>query len=154
MVFLDEAGRMREHTKVDNLHDTEPLDEFFDLLKRRRPDVIGISGFSMATMKLVNRVKSLLKGSSAMPGEDSWSNQQSFDTPVIYVRDDVARIYQHSKRAEVEFPSMPPIAKYCVGLARYLQSPLNEYAALASDITAITFSETDQHLVSFVSILV
>ncbi|KAJ3551001.1 hypothetical protein NMY22_g91 [Coprinellus aureogranulatus] len=99
-------------------------------------------------MKLVNRVKSLLKGSSGgMPRDDAWTNQQSFDTPVIYVRDEVARIYQHSSRGETEFPSMPPIANYCVGLAWYLQSPLNEYAALASDITAITFSEEYQQLI-------
>lgn len=145
MVFLDEMGRMREHTKIDNLHDGEMLDEFFDLLKRRKPDVIAIGGFSMATMKLEDRVKEILRGPSA--AEEGWGNQQAFDIPVVFVKDDVARIYQHSKRSVDEFPSIPPIAKYCVGLARYLQSPLNEFAALGSDITAITFSDEVQHLV-------
>jgi transcription elongation factor SPT6 len=147
MVFLDEAGRMREHTKVDNLHDTDMLDEFFDLLRRRKPDVIAIGGFSMATMKLTHRVKEILKGIS-MPNDEGWGNQQSFDTPVIYVRDEVARIYQHSKRGEDEFAALPAIARYCVGLARYVQSPLNEYAALGSDIAAISLLDDDQHLVS------
>mgnify|MGYP002400249757 FL=1 len=130
---------MRENTKLDNLHDAELLDEFYDILRRRKPDVIAIGGFSMTTLKLAHRIKEVLKGSD--------DNSQSFDIPVVYVRDEVARIYQHSKRANDEFPSLSPIAKYCVGLGRYIQSPLNEYAALGADITAITFSEEDQHLV-------
>lgn len=144
MTFLDEAGRMREHTKIDNLHDGEMLDEFFDLLKRRKPDVVAIGGFSIATLKLTHRVKELLKGNP----DDAWNNQQAFNIPVVYVKDDIARIYQHSKRSTDEFPAIPPIAKYCVGLGRYIQSPLNEFAALGSDISAITFSDEDQHLIS------
>ncbi|TFK42525.1 transcription elongation factor SPT6 [Crucibulum laeve] len=153
LVFVDEAGRMREHTKIDNLHDPEMLDEFIDLLKRRKPEVIVVGGFSMATLKLTNRVKDVLRGSTGQPqGENSWgsapvSNEQAFDIPVIYVNDDVARIYQHSKRAADEFGTLSPTAKYCVGLARYTQSPLNEFAALGPDITAIPFEEDDQHLI-------
>jgi transcription elongation factor SPT6 len=30
LVFLDEAGRLREHTKIDNLVDHELKDEFID----------------------------------------------------------------------------------------------------------------------------
>jgi hypothetical protein len=33
-------------------------------------------------------------------------------------------------------------------LARYAQSPLNEFAALGSDIAAITLDDEDQQLVS------
>jgi transcription elongation factor SPT6 len=157
LVFVDEVGRVREHTKIDNLIDNETLDEFIDLLKRRRPDAIVIGGFSMATTKLVQRVKEVIQGppkdaeNGAMGGWGSGnkdSNEQAFDIPVIYVFDDIARIYQHSNRAAEEFSALSPTAKYCVGLARYAQSPLNEYAALGTDITAISFEEDDQHLVS------
>jgi transcription elongation factor SPT6 len=154
IVFVDESGRLREHTKLDNLVDQELKDEFIDLLKRRRPDVIVIGGFSMATTKLVERVKEIVRGNPP-PVTDGWgsdntaaNNEQAFDVPVIYVFDEVARIYQHSKRAADEFSAMSPTAKYCVGLARYTQSPLIEYAALGPDITAISFDEDDQHLVS------
>ncbi|EGN93242.1 hypothetical protein SERLA73DRAFT_126732 [Serpula lacrymans var. lacrymans S7.3] len=155
VVFLDEAGRLREHTKIDNLVDTETRDEFVDLLRRRRPDVIAISGFSMATTKLAQRVKDIVRGKpqdeTAAP--DGWgadpkdSNEQAFNIPVIYVSDEVARIYQHSKRAGEEYSALSPIAKYCVGLARYTQSPMNEYAALGADISAIMFEDEDQHLI-------
>lgn len=153
MAMLDDMGRLREQVKVDNLFDQDYRDEFTDLLKRRRPDVIVIGGFSMATSKLSARVKAIVRGN---PEEDTTAdyrppetaNDQAFDIPIIYVRDEVARIYQHSKRATDEFNALSPIVKYCVGLARYTQNPLNEYAALGSDITAITFEDEDQHLVS------
>ncbi|KAF8636737.1 hypothetical protein AX17_003540 [Amanita inopinata Kibby_2008] len=151
-VFVDEAGRMRECAKLDNLHDNEMLDEFIDILKRRKPDVIVVGGLSMATLKLTHRIKEILTGSALQRGEDAsgWgvsSNEQAFDIPVIYVFDEVARIYQHSKRAADEFSALSPTAKYCMGLARYTRSPLNEFAALGTDIGAITLEEEDQHLV-------
>lgn len=152
IVMLDDMGRLREHVKIDNLVDQDYKDEFTDLLRRRRPDVIVVGGFSMATTKLSARVKELLSGKPAEgdPATPDWrppQNEQSFDIPVIYVRDEVARIYQHSKRATEEFSTLSPIAKYCVGLARYAQNPLNEYAALGADITAISFEDEDQHLI-------
>jgi len=139
MVFLDEGGRMRENTKIDNLHDTDSQDEFIDLLRRRRPEVIAIGGFSISTLKLANRVKEMLRGTPPAP-ESAWgaSAQPEFDIPVVYVHDDVARLYYRSKRAGEEFSTISPTARYCIGLARYTQSPLNEFAALGSDLTAIS----------------
>ncbi|KAF5373643.1 hypothetical protein D9758_000608 [Tetrapyrgos nigripes] len=129
VVFMDDGGRMREYIKIDNLVDAATRDEFVDIIQRRKPDVIVIGGFSIATAKLSQRVKEI-----------------ETQTPVIYVKDELARIYHVNSRAKTEFGSLPPVARYCVGLARYVQSPLNEYAALGSDITAITFDE-QQHLV-------
>ena len=70
MVYLDQAGRMREYTKIDNLMDEESNDEFVDLIKRRQPDVIVVGGFSMATSKLSLRVKEKVNpGQTALPDE-------------------------------------------------------------------------------------
>lgn len=153
VIFLDDAGRLREHTKLDNLFAGDNQDEFKDMIKRRRPDVIAVGGFSIATMKLSRRIKELLNDSGQKDasggngwGESSTSNE-SLSTPVIYVHDQVARIYQHSHRADEEFSALSPLSKYCVGLARYVQSPLNEYASLGADITAIAFDEDYQQLV-------
>lgn len=150
LVYVDEAGRMREHTKIDNLFDQDNLDEFKDLISRRKPDVAVVGGFSIATLKLMNRVKEILGGTNnPTSGEQTWTQpaEEGFNIPAIYVFDDVARIYQHSKRAADEFSALSPTAKYCVGLARYVQSPLNEFAALGSDIAAISFDEESQNLV-------
>ncbi|KZT09507.1 transcription elongation factor SPT6 [Laetiporus sulphureus 93-53] len=146
IVFMDEAGRLREHTRLDNLVDSEYKDEFLDILKRRKPDVIVIGGFSIATMKLAQRVKEIMRP-NVEGGEYGDRREDSFNIDVIYVLDEVARIYQHSKRAAEEFSALSPLAKYCVGLARYAQSPLNEYAALGADIKAIMFDEDNQNLI-------
>jgi transcription elongation factor SPT6 len=146
MVFLDSAGRLRSQAKIDNLHDPEGLDEFHDLVTSKKPDLIVVGGFAMSTMKLGQKVKEIL--AKAAINEDGQVVNPEYQIPVQYVLDDVARIYQHSARAAEEFGSLSLNAKYCVGLARYIQSPLNEFAALGSDITAISFEEEDQHLVS------
>lgn len=148
VVVLDEGGRLREHTRLDNLVDTENRLELREIVKRRRPNIIAIGGFTIATTKLAHRVKELINPTENLPdhfGPDP--NLEPLGVDVIYVFDEVARIYQHSKRADEEFSSLTPLAKYCIGLARYVQSPLNEYAALGSDITIITFDEEYQQLV-------
>jgi transcription elongation factor SPT6 len=67
--------------------------------------------------------------------------------PVVFVNDEVARLYQNSERAQAEFAELSPVERYCVGLARHVQDPLCEYAALGNDITALSF-DPDQRLVS------
>ncbi|KAG9097196.1 Transcription elongation factor spt6, partial [Ceratobasidium sp. 370] len=242
MVFLDEEGRFREHLRLDNLSDSDNRQEFLDLLKRRKPDVIVMSGFTVATKHLMSRVREALGmpeidpdtaapggapaptpapasqsggwggqdggslgggwGAQSDAGGGGWGDQGSQagrgwgdegggggggggwgdsndtsgsggrgesggDKPtsqshnagntsgrngderlpeVMYGYDEVARIYQHSPRAEAEFSALPLIARYCVSMARYVQSPLNEYAALGSDLAAITYIEA-QHLI-------
>jgi transcription elongation factor SPT6 len=254
LVFLDEEGRFREHLRLDNLSDGDNRQEFMDLLKRRKPDVIAMSGFTVATKHLMSRVREALglpeleqETATAAPGgaptpapapanqsggwgaqsgggttggwgtqsdagggggwgdQDSqaggggggggggwgetggsggggradnnnapgsggggWgdssgdkpssqSNKNAANTSgrsgderlpeLMYGYDEVARIYQNSPRAAIEFSALPLIARYCVSIARYVQSPLNEYAALGSDLAAITYIEA-QHLVS------
>jgi len=95
---------------------------------RRQPNVIVIGGFSMATTKLIERVKEIVRGNPPAVTDgwggdmvanneqafdvrgnppavtDGWggdmvaNNEQAFDIPVN-VFDEVARIYQHSKQA-------------------------------------------------------
>lgn len=172
LVYLDDNGRLRERIRVDNLADEENKKQLQSLLDRRSPSVIVVGGFTIQTTKLHTRLKELLAGPDsessqnwgAQTSNGLWGDSQSrptpsgpssssrldkaYDIPVIYVQDDTARIYQHSKRASQEFSALSLNAKYCVGLARYAQSPLNEYAALGPDIAAITFDEDSQQLVS------
>ncbi|KAJ1309768.1 hypothetical protein OPQ81_006534 [Rhizoctonia solani] len=225
LIYLDEEGRFREHLRLDNLSDSDNRQEFLDLLKRRKPDVVIVGGFTVATKHLMSRAREALgipepdeegepsgagaagtSSSTPAPATQSggWASQSGGDsgggwgaqnnaggasawggdqasqaggawggdnnttsgdkttsqsnnsssarngderTPeLMYGHDEVARIYQNSARAEAEFSALPLVARYCVALARYVQSPLNEYAALGSDLTAITFTEA-QHLI-------
>jgi len=146
MVYLDHSGRMREHVKVDNLMETEFIDEFVDVIGRRAPGVIVVSGFSMRTTKLKERLETILSG--AADPETNLEAGIKHDIPVIYANDEVARLYQHSSRAEKEFSSFSSIMRYCVGLGRSIQNPLLEFAALKEDIKTVSLLEDDQHHVS------
>lgn len=138
--------------------DPEIRKDFSDLVKRRKPDVVAVGGFSILTVKLFERVKEVIgyeieshggqddEGATS-PSQDKEKEDKNKNlTPVLWVPDQVARIFQHSRRANEEFASLPVIGRYCAGLARYVQSPLNEYVALGADIAAISFHE-DQQLV-------
>jgi transcription elongation factor SPT6 len=159
--FLDAAGRLREHAKFDNLKEKDLENEFIGIVKRRSPDLVVVGGFSANTHRLAELVKGLVLDPEWMEtrkkeGKEVYE-QGGFDaredmrhTPVKYVPDAVARIFQHSKRASEEFGTLPVTTRYCIGLARYAQSPLNEYAALGQDITAITYDQDVQNLVRLI----
>jgi transcription elongation factor SPT6 len=154
LVFLDHEGRLRDQTRIDNLITQTSRDEFYDLLQRRRPEVIVVGGFTAATAKLRHGVNHLVNRVALNPAlnmghewEEPLDMRESMGIDVIYTPDDVARIFQRSQRAELEFGSLWPLAKYCASLARYVQNPLAEFAALGSDIAAIVFHQEFQHLV-------
>ncbi|PWN93854.1 hypothetical protein FA10DRAFT_299195 [Acaromyces ingoldii] len=162
-VFLDSGGRFREHNEYDTIaqpkpESTEALDpsarhpsrDFVELLVSRRPDVVVVSGFSPRTIMLRAQVQEcvaqavkIIAERKKVPVEDMGLCQ----IDVVTCHDDVARIYQHSSRAAEEYPSLGKLARYCVGLARYIQSPLQEFAALSDeDLLALRY-DTYQHLI-------
>lgn len=100
-------------------------------------DVKTVSG------ELSERMKSEIQSAQ---GELTAEAASKLNFPVIVARDDTARLNQQGKRAEDEFGELPALGRYCVALARYVQSPLNEYAAAASDLTAISFHPDQQLL--------
>jgi transcription elongation factor SPT6 len=154
LTFLDDAGHLREQHKLDNLSPESERETgdgrevFIELLMRRRPQVIVVGGFSPATRGLMQQVTEITTEVSArIERDDDAEEQEDYTTAddrtrqaafeCIYVNDEVARIYQNSVRAGVEFPDMAPIVRYCVALARYAQNPLLEYAALGPDLASI-----------------
>ena len=163
-VFLDADGHFREHVKISNLYapSEQERTDLVELLRRRRPQVTVIGGYSPNTKRLMADFRSFAQGVTDIivneredqPADDSdeprlsaeeLTSRATFES--IYVYDEVARLYSNSQRAALEFPDLGKLGKYCVGLARYAQSPLNEYAALGSDITALNY-DLNQKFVS------
>ncbi len=162
-VYLDERGRFREHATFDDLRPLGPRQiqerelekertrgkaEFVDhradfvrLLKSRRPDIVVVSGWSVRTAELKKHVRELVEmAHQDICDEERLENDLERDQAlidVVTVHDDVARIYQHSNRAAEEFPELQELGRYCLALARYAQSPVNEFAALGNDLTAV-----------------
>ncbi|WFD35619.1 Transcription elongation factor spt6 [Malassezia cuniculi] len=158
VVFLDDYGRLLEHTSFDSLRSPahnddgeapDPRRDFIALIRRRRPDVVVVNGFSARTVELRREVEDLVRTAhDERVADEGLSAQQASHAvvDVISCYDDVARLYQHSQRAASEFAELSVLGRYCVGLARYVQSPVNEFAALGDDLVAIQFDPAQRLL--------
>ncbi|KAK0728681.1 SH2 domain-containing protein [Lasiosphaeria miniovina] len=148
--WVEEDGRVLEHGKFINLgRDESQREAFTELVRRRRPDVVGISGFSADTNRLVKDVENLIseKGLMGTEYEDPETSEYRSDLlEVIVVNDEVARLYKDSPRAVADHPTLNPLTRYCIALARYMQNPMKEYAALGRDITSLLIHPYQQYL--------
>jgi transcription elongation factor SPT6 len=161
-VFLDAKGHISAQSKFDGLGPTEDAQAFAAFVKEIKPDVVVIGGFTAETHRLRIEADGILKDNAAqeaggdgmMQGLSGFAEHEYLDVlsrrqiPLIYVPDEVARLYMNSARAIQENPSWPPNARYSLGLARFVQDPLNEYCALGADLIAITYYPKLQALVS------
>lgn len=105
----------------------QAFDEVLDqIIQNCQPNAIGINGPNPQTEKFYKRIQEVMHRKQIV-------DNRGHTIPVIYVEDEVALRYQNSKRALDEFPNKPPLVKYCIGLARYMHSPLLEYANLTDE---------------------
>lgn len=143
--WVEEDGRVIEQGRFGNLaRDETQREAFAEVVERRKPDVIAVSGFSADTHKLVRDVEGLVS-EKALMGPD-FEDPESGDyrtelLDVVVVNDEVARFYKDNPRALAEHPNLHSVTRYCVALARYLQNPMKEYATLNKDITSIIFHQ-------------
>ncbi|KAH7412051.1 SH2 domain-containing protein [Phaeosphaeria sp. MPI-PUGE-AT-0046c] len=149
--YVENDGRVLEHGKLvefrmgnqeRGIPDGEDIAKFVEAAQRRRPDVIGVSGWSVETRKLYKDVQDIIE-QNRLTGptyeDENTGAERSDKLDVVMVNDEVARLYYNSGRATAEFPKYPPLTRYCIALARYLQNPLAEYASLGKDIVSLPF---------------
>ena len=148
--WVEEDGRVLEHGKFLNLaRDESQRQAFVELVRRRNPDVVGISGFSAETNRLIKDVENIIseKGLMGPEYDDPETNEYRSDLlEVVIVNDEVARLYKDSPRGVADHPSLHPLTRYCIALARYMQNPMKEYAALGKDITSLLIHPYQQYL--------
>ena len=155
--WVEEDGRVLENGKFTDLalgdaergtEDGADVKAFVELVERRKPDVIGVSGFSAETRKLYKQIDDIVERKELRGAdyEDEDGNDRSDKLEVVIVNDEVARLYQTSERANMEHPGFAPLTKYCVALAKYLQNPLKEYASLGRDIISISFDSAQRYV--------
>lgn len=148
--WVEEDGRVLESGKFVDLRLGDPekfkpdgrdVAAFVELVQRRKPDVIAVSGFATETRRLLGDIENIVERHdlNCPPFEDEDGNEKVEKLDVLMVNDEVARLYQTSERAAAEHPGTAPLVKYCIALAKYLQNPLSEYAALGKDIISINF---------------
>jgi transcription elongation factor SPT6 len=148
--WVEEDGRVLEHGKFLNLARDESQRELFaELIQRRNPDVVGISGFSADTHRLIKDVEGIIseKGLMGPEYDDPETNEYRSDLlEVVTVNDEVARLYKDSPRAVADHPTLNPLTRYCIALARYMQNPMKEYAALGKDVASLLIHPYQQYL--------
>ncbi|KAJ0417160.1 transcription elongation factor spt6 [Aspergillus carlsbadensis] len=153
--YVEEDGRVLENGKFVDLSvgdidrgvaDGKDVGALVELVARRRPDVIGVSGMSPETRRLYKLLTDIVEAKNLRGATytDDRDDEVSDRLEVVTVNDEVARLYQHSERAKKDHPSFAPLTHYCVALAKYLQSPLKEYASLGRDIVSIQFKPGQQ----------
>lgn len=156
--YTEEDGRVLENGKFIDLSvgdesrdiaDGENVAAFVDLIDRRRPDVIGVSGMTPETRRLYKLVSEIVDQKDLRGASYTNEHDEEISDPleVVIVNDEVARLYHNSPRARSDNPGFGPLTHYCVALGRYLQSPLKEYASLGRDVVSIQF-KPGQQLVS------
>ncbi|TRX93382.1 hypothetical protein FHL15_005657 [Xylaria flabelliformis] len=147
--WVEEDGRVIDHGKFVNLaRDESQREAFADLIEHRKPDVIGVSGFSTETHRLVRDLEALVQEKRLMGPEylDTESDDYRTDPlDIVVVNDEVARLYKDSPRAQAEHATLGSVTRYCIALAKYLQNPMKEYAALGKDVATLLYNPC-QHL--------
>ena len=150
--YLEENGRVLENGKFLDLRLADParpsatpeskdILAFVELVERRKPDVIAVSGWSVESRRLYKDLQDIIErhALSGTPFVDDDDQERSDPLEVVIVNDEVARPYHTSDRAVSDHPGLPPLTRYAVALAKYMQDPMKEYAALGRDITSISF---------------
>ncbi|KAI9713674.1 MAG: Transcription elongation factor spt6 [Chrysothrix sp. TS-e1954] len=159
-IYMEEDGRVLENGKFSDMRvgipekdlpDSPDIASFNELVDRRKPDVIGVSGFTVETRTLAKQLQNIinhfdLRGAEFEDEEEVEDRVKREKLDVVMVNDEVARLYHTSEQSRVDFPQYTPLTKYCIALARYLHNPLKEYASLGRNITSILF-DPSQHLI-------
>lgn len=149
--WVEEEGRVMENGKIVGslTRDEKPPQELVELVERKRPDVLAVSGFTLEAHKMITDIQNLVRDKQ-LRGADyddpDTGDLRNEPLEVVIVNDEVARLYRDSERARAEYPTLNGDIRYCIALAKYLQNPMKEYAALGKDISSLIFHPC-QHLV-------
>ena len=116
---------MEGHSAQNNYHlkekDNAKLKSF---IVARKPHVIALGAESMDTRRVYTDLDEIL---TSLTETDQLPKIQ-----VEIVDNDLARVYQSSRRANTDFKEYPGLLRQAISLARRLQDPLIEFAQLCS----------------------
>ncbi|CAG8471482.1 2557_t:CDS:10 [Paraglomus occultum] len=149
IVFIDEHRRISMLTLNDirppnpkkdiQLQERASRDRkaFTDFLRKKRPEVAVVAGYSSHTKSLLTQVNALIEDYNRRYREDT---EDEID--VLVVNDEVARLCKRDSQADkpwnIKFrEEKDKLKRYCASIARLVQTPLHEYTALGDDTTLL-----------------
>ncbi|KAI7905581.1 SH2 domain-containing protein [Cokeromyces recurvatus] len=140
-VFVNQRGKVLDQIEVPNLKDDRYWKEMSDFIKSKKANVLGIAGYNAETRRVIKHMQTMISEINQYNEQNGISKMD-----MVVVDDEAARLYKNSRRAQEEFADFSETMRYCVSLARRLQSPVWEYAGLGRDLLAIHYHDL-QHLV-------
>ncbi|EDO19233.1 hypothetical protein Kpol_1050p93 [Vanderwaltozyma polyspora DSM 70294] len=143
--YINRKGEfVRDFKIVENPFDRsnpQKFEEVFDdIIQNCQINVVGINGPNPRTQRFYKRLQEIVHSKQIV-------DSRGHTIPIIYVEDEVAIRYQNSERASQEFPNKPSLVKYCIGLARYIHSPLLEYSNLTTEELTSLSIHSNQSLI-------
>ncbi|KAG2212645.1 hypothetical protein INT47_000622 [Mucor saturninus] len=131
-VFVNQRGKVLDQMEVPNLKDERHWKEMADFIKSKKANVLGVAGYNADTRRVIKHMQTMLS-------EINQSNEHNGISrmDMVVVDDEASRLYKNSRRAQEEFAEHSETMRYCISLARRLQSPVLEYVGLGRDLLAI-----------------
>lgn len=131
-VFVNQRGKIVDQMEVPNLKDERYWKEMSDFIKSKKPNVLGVAGYNADTRRVIKHMQTMLAEINQSQEHNGFSRMD-----MVVVDDEASRLYKNSRRAQEEFPDHSETMRYCISLARRLQSPVLEYVGLGRDLLAI-----------------
>ena len=129
-VVLDPEGELIAQLKLNHLNalESDPrksqdLDKLKEFIKEYSPHVIAV-GAQLEARRFYDEIHNIIQNSKEL--------LLSQTVHVTYVDLEIPRIYSVSSRSTSEYPDYSIQIKQCISLARLLQDPLTEIAALCT----------------------
>ncbi|KAI8139092.1 SH2 domain-containing protein [Fennellomyces sp. T-0311] len=129
-VFVNHRGKLADRIELPSLRDERYWKEMVEFISSKRPNVVGVAGFTAQTRHIFKHMQQLLN-------EVNNSDSTSPTIDLLAVDDEASRLYKNSRRATEEFYDLSEVTRYCISMARRLQCPVLEYTGLERDLLAL-----------------
>ncbi|KAH3666493.1 hypothetical protein OGAPHI_003489 [Ogataea philodendri] len=149
-VALDYDGSVSDHIKFEqNYRHGDFEKQLLEVINKFKPEVIAVSSYNVEISHLFRKIQDIIRLNNLTTEIDVDEEYEGDPIPlqVLYVPNETSRLYEHSDRALEEFSDKPQVARFCIGIARYVQSPLLEYMTLGDAVTSISIHK-HQNLLS------
>ncbi|CAO3647097.1 unnamed protein product [Mucor fragilis] len=131
-IFVNQRGKVLDQIQVPNLKDERYWKEMSDFIKSKKANVLGVAGYNAETRRVIKHMQTMLSEINQSHEHNGISRMD-----MVVVDDEASRLYKNSRRAQEEFNEHSETMRYCISLARRLQSPVLEYVGLGRDLLAI-----------------
>ncbi|ODV94945.1 hypothetical protein PACTADRAFT_50786 [Pachysolen tannophilus NRRL Y-2460] len=141
--MLDDEGKLIDLVKFEEYVKDDEFDAtFIKLVQKNKPDVIAVSGCNVSTATILySKLSKIVENTKLTVNDDDDLEFETGQPPLLellWVNNETARLYENSKRGANDYPGKSSLAKFVIGIAKYVQQPLLEYIALGENLPSLS----------------